>query len=324
MADIKYISLSTKPTAKLSYTFHPPTPTPQTTSKKPKPKTLIVFLTGLGLPQTSWFPAITKLKETHPNLPSILTYDRYGQGQSDRDPADDAAKDPSHGHDCLSVVTDLRQLITQVSEENLGIPESETDSVQLVFVANSIGCAIARLYAQSYPYTVAGMVLLDSILANSDFVSIYPDPDAGDFNPASLPAGISPDDIRSEREGVRRIFHPSVGSKEGLSRLNLATLLPHSSSPNLTGPNGSGTWITVVGHDFEAFVEENAKMGRRRELTRKYVNPYWNRYNEGLVKITEEGRGKGPLIAQGAGHFVQRDRPDFVVQELCEILGKIE
>ncbi|KAL4959787.1 alpha/beta fold hydrolase [Aspergillus stella-maris] len=321
MAEIQYMTLSTKLTAKLSYTFHPPTtPTPPPTTPK-----LLVFLNGLGLPQTSWFPAITQLQESHshsPSLPSILTYDRYGQGQSDRDPDDANAQDPSHGHDCMAVVSDLRQLISQIAAENLGINESQTDKIQLIFVANSIGCAIARLYAQTYTSTVAGMLLLDSVLANSDFVSVYPDPDDAEFDPSLLPSGITASDIRTEREGVRKIFHPSVGSKEGLSRSNLPDLLPSSSSPKLTGPNG-GTWITVVGHDPEAFVEESSRMGRVRELTGKYVNPFWRKYNEGLVQLTEEGRGKGPVIAEGAGHFVQRDRPDFVVGELIEILGKV-
>ncbi|KAL4794967.1 alpha/beta-hydrolase [Aspergillus venezuelensis] len=322
MAEIKYISLSTKPSARLSYTFHPPTP--NTTTNKTTPK-LLVFLNGLGLPQTSWFPVIAQLREFHAySLPGILTYDRYGQGQSDRDPDDANAQDPSHGHDCMAVISDLRQLISQIAAQELDIDETQTDTVQIVFVANSIGCAIARLYAQTYSGTVAGLLLLDSVLANSDFVSVYPDPDSDDFNPELLPEGISAEDIRSEREGVRRIFHPSVGSKEGLSRFNLSTLLPHSSAPKLTGPNGSGTWITVVGHDPETFCEESARMGRVRELTMGYVNPYWAEYNEGLVKITEGGRGKGPLIAKGAGHFVQRDRPDFVVGEVREILKKLE
>ncbi|KAL4940215.1 hypothetical protein BDV06DRAFT_230511 [Aspergillus oleicola] len=319
MAEIKYISLSTKPSAKLSYTFHPPT-----TQTKPR-NTLIVFLNGLGLPQAFWFPVITKLKEQHSELPAILTYDRYGQGQTTaRDPADADAVDPTHGHDCLAVVKDLRQLITQVSSEQLGVSASDTDTVSIVFVANSIGCALARLYAQAYPGTVAGLLLLDSVLANSDFVSVYPDPDADDFDASSLPAGFNADDIRTERDGVRRIFHPSVGSKEGLSRRNLPGLLSLPDGPALLGPNGKGPLVTVVGHDYEAFVEESAKMGRKKELTRAYVNPYWARYNEGLVGITEGGRGKGPLLAPGAGHFVQKDNPDFVVGELREILGRLE
>ncbi|KAL4933802.1 alpha/beta fold hydrolase [Aspergillus undulatus] len=315
--EYKHIRLATKPTAQLSYTFHPPT-------TKDVPPALVVFLNGLGLPQASWFPTIGKLKEQNRELPALLTYDRFGQGQTtDRDPDDKDAEDPSHGHDCLAVVRDLRQLITQVVSGSLGVPGTDINNVSLIFVANSIGCAIARLYAQEYPRTVAALLILDSVLANSDFVSIFPDPDVESFDPSTLPPGISPDDLRSEREGIRRIFHPSVGSKEGLSRRNLSDLLPLSDGPILLGSNSRGPLVTVAGHDFEAFVEESARMGRKRELTMAYANPYWERYNEGLVRITEEGRGKGPLRAPGAGHFIQKDNADFVVEELVEILANL-
>ncbi|KAL2811274.1 alpha/beta-hydrolase [Aspergillus granulosus] len=323
MADLQHISLITKPTAQLSYTFHP-------AASSNTPPALLVFLNGLGLPQASWFATIAKLKESDTSLPAILTYDRYGQGATtDRDPVDADAEDPSHGHDCLSVVRDLRQLISQIASDKLNVEAEKVDAVPLILVANSIGCAIARLYAQTYPGTVAGLLLLDSVLANSDFVSIFPDPDAEGFDASSLSEGITADVLRAGREGIKRIFHPSVGSKEGLSRKNLASLLPASNGPVLRGPDGKGPWVTVVGHDFEVFARESvmigAGSGKGEELAKVYVNPYWHRYNEGLVEIagSEGGRGKGPLQAPGTGHFVQKDNPDFVAKEIVEILGKV-
>jgi pimeloyl-ACP methyl ester carboxylesterase len=323
MADLQHIALTTKPTAQISYTFHPATNPSSSTTPPP----LLIFLNGLGLPQASWFATIAKLQESGTPLPALLTYDRYGQGATtDRDPADEGAADPTHGHDCLAVVRDLRQLVTQIASEKLNVKQEDVDTIPLILVANSIGCALARLYAQTYPRTVAGLVLLDSVLANSDFVSIFPDPDAESFDAASLPEGISADAIRTAREGIARIFHPSVGSKEGLSRKNLAALLPDSDGPVLSGPDGKGPFVTVVGHDFDTFAKESAKMsgGRGEELTKTYANPYWHRYNQGLVKITgEEGRGKGPVIAEGAGHFIQKDRPDLVAGEVLEVLRKV-
>ncbi|KAH8693741.1 Alpha/Beta hydrolase protein [Talaromyces proteolyticus] len=315
MVEFQLISLATKPTAQISYSFQPAVST-----TKPA---LLVFLNGLGLPQVSWLPAIAQLKELRQeNIPATLTYDRFGQGQTtDRDPSDEGVADLMHGHDCLSVVRDLHQLITQVIAEKLDV--SETDSVPLVLVGNSIGCALARLYAQEYPGTVAGLLFLDSVLANSDFVSVFPDPDAEDFDDTTLPPGIPPQALRATREGTRRVFHPDVGSKEGLSRKNLRTLLPASDGPVLQGPGGRGPFVTVVGHDFEAFAEESAKMGPPKLITMTYVNPYWHRYNEGLAKITEPEKSKGPLQAPNAGHFVQRDNPAFVAHELNELLSKV-
>ncbi|KAJ5628807.1 alpha/beta-hydrolase [Penicillium lividum] len=315
MADINFITLTTKPSSQLSYSFQPPTG-----ATKP---VLVVFLNGLGLPQAFWHPVISQLQTIRDgrSTPSFLTYDRFGQGQTtDRDPQDASAEDPTHGHDCLASVKDLRQLIIQISNEKLEI--SEVDSVPVVLVGNSIGCALARLYAQGYPGTVAALLLLDSVLANSDFVSVFPDPDAASFDPASIHP-IPAEAIRAVRAGTRRIFHPDVGNKEGLSRRNLRELLPASDGPLLQGPGGHGPYVTVVGHDFDTFAEESSKMGPPKGVTNRFVNPYWQRYNEGLAKITESEYSKGPVIAPNAGHFVQKDNPEFVAQELNELLEKI-
>jgi pimeloyl-ACP methyl ester carboxylesterase len=320
-ADYQFIRLITKPTVQICYSFLMPVSRPL---PSPKPL-LVVFLNGLGLPQTSWTPVIAKLIELRSNasIPAILTYDRFGQGQTtNRDPQDDRATDPMHAHDSISAVNDLRQLIVQITTEKMDIVD--TENVVLVFVSNSIGCALARLYAQQHPSTIAGILLLDSVLANSDFVSIFPDPDVDGFNALSaLPEGVTPDNLRSARELMKNVFHPNIGSKEGLSRKNLSNLLPKSDSPMLKGVDDQGPYVTVVGHDFKTFAEQGEKMGIPRALSMNYTNTYWHAYNQGLSKITEPKRSKGPLLAPGCGHFIQQDNPTFVAQELDEILSKI-
>ena len=240
---------------------------------------------------------------------------------TDPDPSDSGALDPMHGHDCLSVVRDLRQLLTQIANENLDIVD--VGELELLLVCHSIGCALGRLYAQEYPGTVAAMLLLDSVLANSDYVSIWPDPDSDGFNKDDLPEGVTPELLRLTREKHRSMFHPNVGSKEGLSRNNLRDLLPYSDSPVLDGVGSKGPWITVVGHDFMAFARENERIGIPQAVAINYTNPYWHRYNEGLARLTEKDRSKGPIQAPGTGHFVQRDNPTFVLAEILELLNKL-
>ncbi|GLA12447.1 Alpha/Beta hydrolase protein [Aspergillus welwitschiae] len=316
------ITLPTKPTAQLSYTFHPPS------TQSSNNKILLVFLNGLAAPQTSWGPVIHHLQSTHPhNLPAILTYDRYGQGQTpSRDPADQNAPDPSHGHDILSALDDLHQLIQQIAKLHLHTSTSAPDR-NLILVGNSLGCALARLYAQTYPGTVSALLLLDSILANSDFVSVFPDPTAPDFIPPQEEDGISAQDLIVARAIAGKVFHPSVGSKEGLSRRNLAELLPESDGPRLVGPDDErGPWVTVIGHNGKAFAEESVRMtggkvsGRVFEV---YVTPFWEKYHQGLLGITDEGRGRGPLVAEGAGHVVQLGNPAFVAEELGRLLDRV-
>jgi pimeloyl-ACP methyl ester carboxylesterase len=316
--DSDFIRLTTKPTAQLCYTYVPASGAVSSTPL------LVVFVNGLGLPKSSWFPVIMRLLESNlEHRPAMLAYDRYGQATTtDTDPSDVGAADPMHGHDCMSVVKDLRQLLTQIAKDKIDI--MDVDKVELIFVCNSIGGAITRLYTQEYPGTVAALLILDSVLANSDFVSMWPDPDAPGFNEKDLPEGVTPDILRETREKLGfRMFHPQNGSKEGLSRKNLKDLLPESNSPMLKGVKGRGPFVTVVGHDFMAFAEENEKNGHSKAVALHYTNPYWHRYNEGLAQITEKERSKGPIQAPGCGHFIQRDNPAFVAEELLELLNKV-
>ena len=55
----------------------------------------------------------------------------------------------------------------------------------------------------------------------------------------------------------------------------------------------------------------------------KYLNPMWHEYNQGLTKITDKGCSKGPLIAKGCGHFIQKDDPQFVILLLAELLDNV-
>ena len=64
-------------------------------------------------------------------------------------------------------------------------------------------------------------------------------------------------------------------------------------------------------------------MGTPKSLTMQYTNPVWHQYNEGLVKLTEHNLSKGPLQAKGCGHFIQRDDPMLVVNEVLDLVLKI-
>ena len=316
MTAYDFIALNTKPSAQICHKFYPAIGT-----TKP---VLVVFLNPLSLSQTTWEETIKKLRAQPPpaGLPALLTYDRYGQGKTtDSDPADADAVDPSHAHDSLDVVRDLRQLVRQIAVEKFGI--LDVNDLSLVLVGNSIGCALSRLYAQQYPNSVAGLLLLDSILANTDSVSILPDPEASDFDECMLPVGVNLKEIRTAREVAQSLIHPSNGSEEGLSRKNLMGLLPHSDRPLLRGPDGQGPWVTVVGHEWQAFENEQKEHGVSELITRVFSSPFWHDYNEGLAKITDATRSKGPFQAPGAGHFIQRDNPDFVEKELRELLNKV-
>ena len=188
--EVSALSLDGKHGAKIRYTYYPAAPASSLGHNNRFSQTLIVFLNGLMLPRSSWDASINVFleKRTKAGLPypALLSYDRYGQGDSDRDPGD-VDPPPCHGHDIMSAVRDLRQFTLQIWKEHLQ-RSSPTQSPCLVFVCN-----------------------------------------------------------------------PDVPNMEGLSRRNLATLLPDSDGPRLEGWGGSGPYLTVVGHDWETFAEQSCK-----------------------------------------------------------------
>lgn len=143
-------------------------------------KTLVVFLNGLIMPKSSWIETLrqtnTKTQLLGLEQPHLLAYDRFGQGLSAPDPAGD--------HDVLDAARDLRAFLSDFANDYLPF-----EPAKIVFVCNSIGCAIARVFAAEFPGIAAGFVFLDSVMANSDFVSIFPDPDDAGFEEQSLPEG---------------------------------------------------------------------------------------------------------------------------------------
>lgn len=263
------IELTTKPGA----TLHLSTLFPDPCKENPLQNILLVFLDGLVLPRSLWSKSIDQLlkirtenpnSNSNSNLPAgLLSYDRYGQGDSDPDPTDPPGTE--YGHDARTVVADLHQLLSQISQDHLKRPLEE---LSLVFVCNSIGCPLARIYAANHPGTVAGLLFLDSMMANSDFVdSLFPDPDDEKFDSGELPPDISVEDIRHARDRFRSHFHPTATNPERFDRRNLAELLPYADRPALPPavvPGGTtrGPRVVVVGHDPDEFATQCEQVSR--------------------------------------------------------------
>ena len=128
------VALSSKPDAPIAY---------QLFEGSSESSLLIVFLNGLVLPQTGWNPTIELFRRTNLSpKPWMLTYDRYGQGDSPRDPRESLPnKEPGYAHTLDDVTDDLHELIHTVSPDRCS---------RIVFVNNSIGAHVARRYADRY------------------------------------------------------------------------------------------------------------------------------------------------------------------------------
>jgi pimeloyl-ACP methyl ester carboxylesterase len=67
------------------------------------------------------------------------------------------------------------------------------------------------------------------------------------------------------------------------------------------------------------------QMAIPKVVTNAYVNPAWHRYNQGLARLSlrDDGR-REPIIAEGCGHFIQKDDPDFVAREIGALLDRLD
>ncbi|TGO16032.1 hypothetical protein BPAE_0525g00020 [Botrytis paeoniae] len=282
---------------------------------------LVVCLNGLGLAQTSWRPTIELIQQSSISpKPWILTYDRYGQGASPKDPRESLPnKDPGYAHTLDDVTDDLQELIQTVSPDR---------SSRIIFVNNSIGAHVARRYAERYPKIVEGILFLDSNPGNTDYAMIWPNPKDPSFDLEKMtPPGTSLEVYEAAYTKMTSIFAPTSKNGEGFDRRDIKTILPSPSEPKLKGSKTSdkGPWITVVGHELEQFSKEEWIMLKvPLGMAAMYTQPMWEKYNEDLCKLTDQDRAKGPIIAPKCGHFVHKDNPPFVAEQLEDLIMKVE
>jgi len=336
------LQLDHNPGLDIHYTYYPASN--PTGHSNPFSQTLVVYLNGLTSTRDSWDASICSFLEKRIvgrlPYPSLLSYDRYGQAESDRNPEE-------REHDLMAASQDLRQFILQIWREHLDAAKP-THFPCLIFVCSGIGCALARLFTQHNPGTVTGLLFLDSIITDADALDIWPNPDSE--SDVTLPDGVSVQELRETRRKYGDAFGVHVTSEEGLSRRNLKDLLPRADQPCLEGYLGKGPYLTVVGHDWESFAEEcrtfhlpfpipsplpsppshfltyltvHPPLSTPKLLTMTYANPAWRRYNEGLTLLTDDGRAIGPIVAVGCGHAIHVDGPGFVSDEVVSLLDRV-
>ncbi|XDG03781.1 hypothetical protein ABKA04_003396 [Annulohypoxylon sp. FPYF3050] len=266
---------------------------------------LIVCLNGLGLAQGVWKPTIDLFQKS--------------KGASPRDPRESwPSKEPGYAHTLDDVTDDLHELIQTL------IPDR---SSRVVLMNNSIGAHIARRYADRYPKIVEGILFLDSNPGNTDYASIWPNPKDPSFNLEKMtPPGTSLE-VYEAAYAKMTILAPDAKNNEGFDRREIKNILPDPSKPKLKGSKTSdkGPWVIVVGHELEQFSnEEWAMLKVPIGMAAMYTQPMWQKYNEGLCGLTDSDRAKGPLISPKSGHFIQKDNPPFVAEQLEDLVKKVE
>ncbi|KAK8084597.1 hypothetical protein PG997_005868 [Apiospora hydei] len=213
------VTLPSKPDAVLAYELIP---------GDAASSLLVVFLNGPGFPQSVWKPTIELFQQqsTVSKRPWLLTYDRYGQGGSSRDPRENwPSKDPGYAHTLDDVTGDLHELIQTLS------PDRHS---RIVFVNNSIGAQVARRYADRYPTIVEGILFLDSNPGNTNYETIWPNPKDPSFNLEQMtPPGTTLEVYQAAYTKMCTSFSGHAKNAEGFDRRDIKDMLPDPSSPKL-------------------------------------------------------------------------------------------
>lgn len=245
------IRLKAKSSVPVHYTF-----TPGFGASEDGRQLLIVCLNGLCDPMKVWNGTLKHLAQFRQskNCPSILTYDRFGCGKTGPDPSD-AGKGPTEWHDLGDVAKELHELLLQVYETELGI--SSREKVWPIFVAHSIGTAVAQLYGAKFPGEVVGYLLLDATLTDSDGTSLMPDPDAPGFDATALPRGVTPAMLRDSRMKQHSSpFNRNMPNTERLRWNNIQEYIPVIGAPKFTGPAKGTPLITLMMHDDQVYAKQ--------------------------------------------------------------------
>jgi len=217
------------------------------------------------------------------SITSVCRYDRAGIGKSD------PAQLPRTSRE---VVADLHTLVNKLE---LAHP--------LVIVAHSFGCIHARLFTQEYPNKVAALVLLDSSL-----------PDLGERILELLPAERSGESegLTNYREALR---HPKIVEEiEGLIANDCyAQVRSHKSY-------GDIPIITIVSG---SLVFSSNESWWPPDLSGTLAADFTNIYRELRADITKLSiRGK-EVFLQDSGHYIQKDKPDRVVDTILQVIKDI-
>lgn len=298
----------------------------------------LFFVNGLGLSQVAWQPTL-KLLQADSYLSSFLgtsivasTFDRYGQGLSQ--PPDN--RQPQ-SHDCHEAAQEIQYMINRLRLKHLS--DLAHGELSIVIISHSIGVPLTRLafdtsrgYVPDPAPPVRGYIFLDSNMANVDLAELLP---SLDVDPTNLPVDTSLEDLLKARMFYKKLFSLDAPNAENLSRVSMGPAVPAADAPVLPAwqytrnakhaedlVTNVKPLLRIVEHDPEAFAEESLKICTKG-LTMEYVNPAWHEYNLGLSRLDGEGAGSKITVANGAGHFVQRDNPKCVANQIINIVATI-
>jgi pimeloyl-ACP methyl ester carboxylesterase len=260
----------------------------------------------------------------------VCTYDRPGMGWSSPGP---------EPRDARHAVTELHALLTSGAIDG-----------PLVLVGHSNGGLRVLLYAAEHPADVVGLVLVDPTPISTDqeqFAALSPS-QQGEL------LTLSKDQPSGSQGGGQPLIHLIQAARPlGIARLLSDTILADSGYPHLTaelqaayraGVNRASYVSTIAAESQQrqASVDQVRQMGTLGDLpiavlgsssaAAFYGDPVQPGLSDRLLDLMQvmldgsrhaiadlSARGRVEAVAE-AGHYIQFDRPDTVIQAIREML----
>lgn len=265
-------------------------------------KPVILLETGSGLASSSWNDLPKKLAD----YGTVVTYDRAGYAWSDK------ALTARTGSNIV------RELYTALKKEKIEGP--------YVLVGHSLGGMYSRLFAQTYPAEVGGVVLLDA--RPEDFTKeTAPFFEAAGLDPITVNTPSASTLALLKRLGIIRLMENSV--LPGLSEAEQDRAMNVELQPKffqaqeqelknlasledaIRGQSLEDLPVTIITHGIPT---DATAVGITRKNSEE-MEKLWQEQQKQLLSLSTDSK---LIIAEKSGHFVMDDEPELVFNAIKE------
>jgi pimeloyl-ACP methyl ester carboxylesterase len=274
----------------------------------------VVFENGPGGMALDW----THVQPVVARDAATFSYDRAGTGWSETGP---------RPRDVSTLVDELHRVL-----------EASGARPPYVLVGHSFGGLLVRAYAAAHPAEVAGLVLVDA--AHEDQLELYPEayarkasdmaemmgrlrPVYGAVMASGVPALLArwfPDPVAAKlppRAGDARRAAPLLDASHATTVTDEMAALHEGLAQVRRSARGLGDLpVVVIRHGEPLGAEAGVPAGLEEE-----VESAWRSMQDDLASLSTRGR---LVVADGSGHDVHLDRPDVVIDEIRDVLDRIE
>ena len=250
----------------------------------------VFFEAGLGDFSRAWHlvqPEIAKHTKT-------FSYDRAGRGQSTW---------AGSNRTCNEIVDDLELLFEKLEVKT-----------PLIFVAHSFGGFIARIFADRFPESLAGIVLVDS--AQEDTVLLAPDI----YRDMDLPPRRFDEPIWLTLSRHDRAMHLDPAFPNNLADASEGINLAECYKQVRASSHLNHIPLTVISAGRADLHRSYGATGAVAEAEVKWEK-MWASCQTKLLELSPRSRH---LIATESAHYVQRDQPELVIGAILDMVRRAE